>query len=96
MVGKLGSPAGTGQVIALDECGDRIASRDLARLLGRYGQITFLVGGADGLGSEARKCANRILRLSSLTLTHEMARLLLAEQIYRGLTILRNRPYHRD
>jgi len=96
MVGKLGSPAGSGRVIALDELGDSVTSQGLAQLLGRYGQLTFLVGGADGLGAEAKNRANSILRLSSLTLTHEMARLLLAEQIYRGLTILRKRPYHRD
>ena len=51
--------------------------------------------GADGLGREARERADRTVRLSSMTLTHEMARLLLVEQVYRGLTILRGMPYHR-
>ena len=95
MVSKLGSPSGHGQVIALDEHGEEITSHDLAELLGRHGNLAFLVGGADGLGEAARRRADRTLRLSAMTLTHEMARLLLVEQVYRGLSILRNRPYHR-
>ena len=51
--------------------------------------------GADGLGPEAKSRADRVVRLSRMTLTHEMARVLLLEQIYRGLTILRGKPYHR-
>jgi 23S rRNA (pseudouridine1915-N3)-methyltransferase len=95
LMGKLGSPAGNELVIALDEHGPATTSADLARLLGRQGSVAFLVGGADGLGEAARRRADRLLRLSRLTLTHEMARLLLVEQIYRGLSILRNQPYHR-
>jgi len=56
-------------------------------------RVAFL--SADGLGAEAKKRANRTIRLSSLTMTHEMARVLLLEQIYRGLSILRGKPYHR-
>lgn len=96
MVEKLGSARGRTHVVALDERGDDVTSRDLSRILGEHGGIAFLVGGADGLGPAARARADRTLRLSSLTLTHEMARMLLAEQIYRGLSILRGRPYHRD
>jgi len=96
MVAKLGSARGRGHVVALDERGEDVTSRDLARLLGEHGGLSFLVGGADGLGSAARERADRTLRLSSLTLTHEMARTLLAEQVYRGLSILRGKPYHRD
>ena len=96
MVAALGSARGREQVVALDERGEDITSRGLAELLGRHGGIAFLVGGADGLGPDARARADRTLRLSSLTLTHEMARLVLLEQVYRGLTILRGTPYHRD
>jgi len=95
MVGQLGSPAGSGLVVALDEGGQEISSQGLARLLAGHGQVAFLLGGPDGLGAAARQRADRTLRLSTLTLTHEMARLLLVEQIYRGLAILRNHPYHR-
>ncbi len=96
MTAKLGSTRGNELVVALDERGEDVTSRDLSRLLGAHGSVAFLVGGADGLGPAARERADRTLRLSSLTLTHEMARVLLAEQIYRGLSILRGKPYHRD
>lgn len=96
MVAKLGSGRGHGLVVALDEKGAAATSRDLAALLGEHGNLVFLVGGADGLGDEVRARADRTLRLSSMTLTHEWARALLAEQVYRGLTILRGKPYHRD
>ena len=82
-------------VVALDERGDDVASTDLAALLGAHGSLSFLIGGADGLTDEVRARADRVLRLSSLTLTHEWARVLLLEQVYRGLTILRGMPYHR-
>lgn len=95
MVVKLGSAGGNQLVIALDEHGEDLTSTDLAQLLGRHGNICFLVGGADGLGTDARQRAQRTIRLSSLTLTHEMARVLLLEQVYRGLSILRGKPYHR-
>ncbi len=95
MVARLGSARGSELVVAMDEKGEDLGSADFAALLGRHGSIAFLVGGADGLGPAARERADRTLRLSSMTLTHEMARVLLAEQIYRGLSILRGRPYHR-
>ncbi|MDX2472790.1 MAG: 23S rRNA (pseudouridine(1915)-N(3))-methyltransferase RlmH [Candidatus Krumholzibacteria bacterium] len=95
MVGKLGSSSGNQLVVAMDEHGEDLTSTELSRLLGERGNICFLVGGADGLGQAARERADRTLRLSSLTMTHEMARVLLLEQIYRGLSILRGKPYHR-
>jgi len=95
MVDRLGSAHGNQLVIAMDEKGEDLTSVDLSRLLGAHGDICFLIGGADGLGETARRRAGRTVRLSSLTLTHEMARLLLVEQVYRGLTILRGMPYHR-
>ncbi len=82
-------------VVAMDERGDDLTSVDLATLLGTHGSLSFLIGGADGLAPAIRDRADRMLRLSSLTLTHEWARVLLLEQIYRGLTILRGMPYHR-
>ncbi|HOX24568.1 MAG TPA: 23S rRNA (pseudouridine(1915)-N(3))-methyltransferase RlmH [Candidatus Krumholzibacteria bacterium] len=88
-------PAGNEVIIALDERGASIDSQGLARLLGRHGSLAFLIGGADGLADPVRERANRQLRLSRLTLTHEWARVLLLEQIYRGLSILRGMPYHR-
>lgn len=95
MAARLGSARGRELVVAMDEHGDDLTSEAFAEVLGAHGSIAFLVGGADGLGPAARERADRTVRLSSMTLTHEMARMLLAEQIYRGLSILRGRPYHR-
>lgn len=95
MVAKLGSPGGNTLIVAMDEHGDDLTSRQMATLLGQSGSITFLIGGADGLGDEPRQRSNRTIRLSSMTFTHEMARVLLAEQVYRGFSILNGKPYHR-
>lgn len=57
--------------------------------------IAFLIGGASGLGPAARKAAHAKLSLSPWTLPHEMARLVLAEQLYRAGTIIRGEPYHK-
>jgi 23S rRNA (pseudouridine1915-N3)-methyltransferase len=95
MVARLGSATGAGMTIALDERGEDLTSQEFAGLLGDHGGISFLVGGADGLGGPTADRADRTVRLSSMTLTHEMARVLLLEQIYRGLSILRGKPYHR-
>lgn len=92
---RLGPAAGHEQVVALDERGESVDSAGLAALLGRHGSLAFLIGGADGLAPEVRGRADLVLRLSRLTLTHEWARVLLLEQIYRGLGILRGLPYHR-
>ncbi len=95
MVSRLGARDPARPVLALDEKGEDLTTAAFAQILGAHGGLAFLVGGADGLGDEARARADRTLRLSSLTLTHEMARVLLLEQVYRGLSILRGLPYHR-
>lgn len=96
MLRRLGSPAGHGLVVALDERGDELDSRQFATLMSGHGAVDFLVGGPDGLGAAAWARAGRAVRLTALTLPHELARLVLIEQIYRGLTILRGHAYHRD
>jgi len=83
-------------VVAMDERGDAVTSRELGRLLASRGSITFLIGGPDGLGDAARARADRTLSLSAMTFPHELARLMLVEQIYRGLAINRGHAYHRD
>lgn len=92
MLAKLGG----GPVYALDERGDALDSRRLSKLLAAHGSPTFLIGGPDGLGDAAKTRADRRLSLSPMTFTHETARYLLLEQIYRGLAIDRGHPYHRD
>ena len=87
-------------VIAMDEHGMDITTLEMSktmanwRLLGK--NIALIIGGANGLDQSILQMANEIWRLSSLTLPHAMARLLLIEQLYRSYTILENHPYHRE
>jgi 23S rRNA (pseudouridine1915-N3)-methyltransferase len=86
-------------VVALDERGREMTTSDLARWLEVRRQdgrdIAFLIGGADGLAEETKRGAEATLRLSAMTLPHGLARVLLAEQLYRAAAILENHPYHR-
>ncbi|MBI5547352.1 MAG: 23S rRNA (pseudouridine(1915)-N(3))-methyltransferase RlmH [Deltaproteobacteria bacterium] len=86
-------------VVALDERGKALTSRDLASWLGKLqGQgkdVCFVIGGAEGLGEEVKRRAALVLSLSAMTLPHRLARLVLAEQLYRAFTLLRGEPYHR-
>jgi 23S rRNA (pseudouridine1915-N3)-methyltransferase len=79
--------------ILLDPLGRPMDSAQFAALFDR--DLVFVVGGADGLPEEWRSRADVLLALSHLTLPHELARLVLAEQIYRALTTLRGHPYPR-
>lgn len=86
-------------LVALDEQGRNYGSEDLSEFLGRHmlqgtGELLFAIGGAYGLSHAVKERANLLLSLSAMTLTHQMAQLLLLEQLYRGFTILRNEPYH--
>jgi 23S rRNA (pseudouridine1915-N3)-methyltransferase len=56
--------------------------------------LVFVIGGAYGVSEAVKKAADRQVSLSAMTFTHQMARLFLLEQLYRGLSILRNEPYH--
>ena len=57
-------------------------------------EVVFLIGGAYGLSDAVKQRVDMTLSLSAMTMTHQMARLLLVEQLYRAMTILRNEPYH--
>lgn len=82
--------------VVLDPAGKLIASDELADWIESAGRdIRFFIGGADGFTDEFRSSADRLLSLSPMTLPHELARVVLAEQIYRAFTILRNHPYPR-
>ena len=86
--------------VALDERGKAVSSTEFAGLLGErmtYGgpDVAFLIGGPGGLDPALRREAELQLSLSALTLPHDLARVVLLEQIYRALTILRGEPYHR-
>ncbi len=88
-----------GRVVALDEHGRDLTTLQLAQQLTNWqqlgGDVTFVIGGADGLDAEFKKNADMLMRVSSLTLPHGMVRVLLAEQLYRAWSITRNHPYHR-
>jgi len=86
--------------VALDERGDAPDTRDLARRLGLWqdggDDVAFLIGGPDGLDAELKRSAHETLRLSSLTLPHGLARVMLAEALYRAHSLRAGHPYHRD
>ena len=86
-------------LIVLDVAGVEISSEELAKKISaltlRGGvSITFLIGGAFGLSDEVRRAADFRLSLSRMTFTHQLARLIVVEQIYRAFKINRNEPYH--
>lgn len=88
------------EVVALTRVGDAMGSRELASYLAELGTrsapgVCFVVGGAYGLDDRVLRRARRRWSLSELTLPHEMARLVLAEQLYRAGTIVRGEPYHK-
>ena len=86
-------------LVVCDERGDRLTSTEFAALLNdtrnRASDIAFVVGGAFGLADSLRDRATRAMQLAPWTLPHEMARLVLAEQLYRAGTIVRGEPYHK-
>lgn len=87
-------------IIALDERGRALTSTALASALDRWKQdgvdVAFLIGGPDGLDPALKRRAQLVLQLSSFTLPHGLARVLLVEQLYRAAMILANHPYHRE
>ena len=88
------------RVVALVERGRDLTTAQLAAQIGRWigdaAPTAFVVGGPDGLDAQLRKDAALLLRLSSLTLPHALAQVLLAEQLYRAATLLTGHPYHRE
>lgn len=87
-------------LVALDEHGRELTTRELAQAMADWmqsGRDTVLViGGADGLAAAILDKAEMTLSLSRLTLPHALARVLLAEQLYRAWSVLASHPYHRD
>ncbi len=81
--------------VVLDPGGREMTSPEFARLLEKGKDLVFLVGGADGVSEATRRLASLTLSLGRMTLPHELARVVVAEQIYRGFAILRGHPYAR-
>ncbi|MDD2335394.1 MAG: 23S rRNA (pseudouridine(1915)-N(3))-methyltransferase RlmH [Geobacteraceae bacterium] len=88
-----------GRLVLLDEMGATMSSPEFADFLGRnrdaaVPELVFAVGGAYGFSHEFRSRADTKIALSRMTFTHQMVRVFLLEQIYRGFTILNREPYH--
>ena len=86
-------------LVLLDSRGKQLSSEELAKFLGDYQNrnplpLLFAVGPADGFGDQARQAATLMLSLGKMTLAHELARVVLLEQLYRAFTILKGHPYH--
>jgi 23S rRNA (pseudouridine1915-N3)-methyltransferase len=105
--GVLSLASGTGQknnnkdrhkLVLLDSRGKQLSSEELAEFLEREQlnavPLLFAIGGSDGFSDEARSLAGFSLSLGKMTLPHELARVVLLEQLYRAFTILKNHPYH--
>lgn len=94
--------AGEGaRIIVLDEKGKDLTSQEFSQLLKSEQdmgtqKLAFAIGGPDGHGDELKNIAVRKIRLGAMTWPHQIARILLVEQIYRGITILSGHPYHRE
>lgn len=86
-------------LVLLDGSGKQLSSEELAKFLGDYQDrnplpLLFAIGPADGFSDETRQAASMLLSLGKMTLAHELARVVLLEQLYRAFTILKGHPYH--
>ncbi len=88
------------RLVILDERGADLSTRELAGRLRQWMEtgddVAFVIGGPDGLAPDLKAAAAETLRLSSLTLPHALARVVLAEALYRATSLLKNHPYHRE
>ncbi|MBN9423890.1 MAG: 23S rRNA (pseudouridine(1915)-N(3))-methyltransferase RlmH [Candidatus Accumulibacter sp. 66-26] len=91
---------GYSRIVVLDERGADLTTLKLAGRLEAWmregGDTAFVIGGADGIDEALKQRADDCIRLSSLTLPHAMARLILCEQLYRAVSVVKNHPYHRE
>lgn len=88
-------------VVLLDDKGKQYCSVEFAGYIEKKSfsaskRLVFVVGGPYGFSGEVRERANEMVSLSRMTFTHQMVRLVFAEQLYRAMTILHNEPYHRE
>lgn len=86
-------------VVLLDSRGNEMTSEQIAQFIATQQsadvqQLIFVIGPADGFSDDARRAANKVVSLSKMTLPHDLARVVLLEQIYRAFTIITKHPYH--
>ena len=102
---KGGSAKGAGAIstkptlVLTDSQGKQFSSEQFAKFLGDYQDrnplpLVFAIGGADGFSDAAKSAAQHLISLGTMTLAHELARVVLLEQVYRAFTILKGHPYH--
>ena len=102
LVAKFGNNArgaSKSTLVLLDSRGKEFTSEQFAKFLGDYQDrsplpLVFAIGGADGFSDETRAAAQSVISLGKMTLAHELARIVLLEQVYRAFTILKGHPYH--
>lgn len=90
---------GASTIVLLDSRGKQFSSEEFARFIGEYQDrnplpLAFAIGPADGFSDAARKAAQHTISLGKMTLAHELARVVLLEQIYRAFTVMKGHPYH--
>jgi len=93
------SSGGKSTLVLMDSRGKQFSSEEFARFLGEYQDrnplpLVFAVGPADGFSEAVRDAAQHTISLGKITLAHELARVVLLEQVYRAFTILKGHPYH--
>jgi 23S rRNA (pseudouridine1915-N3)-methyltransferase len=94
-----GNPRSKQVLVLLDRTGEQMSSEDLAKFIGNHQDrnplpLLFAVGPASGFSAIALRAASRVVSLGKMTLAHELARVVLLEQLYRAFTILKRHPYH--
>jgi 23S rRNA (pseudouridine1915-N3)-methyltransferase len=102
LLGKFGGAAKGGSkstLVLMDSRGKEFTSEQFAKFLGDYQDrnplpLVLAIGGADGFSTEARAAVQNTISLGKMTLAHELARVVLLEQVYRAFTILKGHPYH--
>ncbi|MGH9494423.1 MAG: 23S rRNA (pseudouridine(1915)-N(3))-methyltransferase RlmH [Candidatus Sulfotelmatobacter sp.] len=99
MAGRFGKSTAKSTLVLMDSRGKEFSSEQFAKFLGDYHDrnplpLVFAIGGADGFSDEARRSAQHVISLGKMTLAHELARVVLLEQVYRAFTILKGHPYH--
>lgn len=87
-----------GNFVAFDRTGELVTSEDLAQIIKqneKTGQLDFVIGGSHGLSQELLSQAKNVISFGKITYPHQLFRLLASEQIYRGVSINRGKPYHK-
>lgn len=97
--GKDAKTATKSTLVLMDSRGQELSSEQFSKFLGNYQDrnplpLVFAIGGADGFSAETKSAAANVISLGKMTIAHELARVVLVEQVYRAFTILKGHPYH--